>query len=202
VSADQGDDQSGDLSAERRIRRFMAWGGWMFVIGLVLGVGGAATVAISQGAQIAFGADRAEIPEPLTFEAGGGDYQLTLLADPLAIQSPYIGGNNAVANFVCTIDRSDGTTVEVDGGTQLSRVESDLGIEIGGFSAPAGPTTATCAFKDGRDSSFYYYSVAPKSSIVTNVGIAIVVIGVVLLSLGIWLLTRAYSARSGNLKRL
>mgnify|MGYP000334591631 CR=1 FL=1 len=193
---------SDNPSAEPRIRRFMTWGGWMFLIGLVLAIGGAATVAISQGTQVAFGADRAEIPEPLTFDAGGGDYQLTLLADPLAIQSPYIGGNNAVAYFLCTIDRSDGTTVEVDGGTQLSRVESDLGIEIGGFSAPAGPTTATCAFKDGRDSSFYYYSVAPKSSIVTTVGIAILVAGIAVLSLGIWFLSRAYGARSSNLKRL
>ena len=202
MSDNQSDNQGADLSAERRIRRFMLWGSWMFLIGLILGIGGAVTVAISQGAQVAFGADRAKIPRPLTFDAGGGDYQLTLLADPLAIQSPFIGGNNAVANFLCTVDRSDGTSVEVDGGTQFLRVESDLGTEIGGFSAPAGPTTATCAFKDGRDSSFYYYSVAPKSPIVTTVGIAILIAGVVVLGLGILLLSRGYGARSNNLKRL
>jgi len=196
------DDTSDPTPAEARIRKFMVWGSWMFLIGLLLGLGGVAVLALSQTAQIAFGADRAEIPDPLAFDSRGSDYRLTLLADPLAIQTPYIGGNNAVAYFLCTIDLADGTTVEVDGGTQLSRIETDLGIEIGQFTAPAGATTATCAWKDGRDSSFYYYSVASSSSIVTVVGTALLVVGLPILGLGAWLLSRAYSARSSNLKRL
>lgn len=186
---------------DRRLHRFFAWGGWLFLIGLILAVGGGGTVWVAHAAEVAIGADRAEVPEPLTFESHGGDYRLTLLADPLGLRWPY-NGDTAVAELVCTIELSDGTSREVDGGVQLSRLETDVGIEIGDFAAPAGPTTATCVRKDGRESRYFYYSVAETRPLVAIVATSVAILGLAVLAFGSWLLIRGFAARSNNLKRL
>lgn len=161
----------------------------LMLVGIVLTAGGGLTLALSQTAQVAFAADRAEIPEPLTFEAKEGRYRILLLADPLAIQTPF--QNDAEAYFLCEVARADGTAETIDTGSQFMRTETDLGIQLGEFDAVAGPSSVTCRWKDARDSQFYYYSVAPASSIVTTAGAIVLAIGVTALLPAVWLSFRA-----------
>ena len=99
------------------------------VIGLVLTVGGAVTLAVAQNSEAIFAADRGEIPDPLTFDASDGRYRITLLRDPLTPEF-----DNEVARLLCTVDLSDGSQQTIDGAIALTRSESDLGIEIDGRS--------------------------------------------------------------------
>jgi hypothetical protein len=172
----------------------------LLLVGIALTGGGGLTLALSQTAQVALAADRAEIPDPLEFEARDSRYRILLLADPLAIQIPF--QNGAEAYFLCEVVLSDGTIETIDTGTQFMRTETDLGIQLGEFDAVAGPSTVTCRWKDGRASQFYYYSVAPASSIVTIVGGIVLAIGIVALSLAVWLMIRSRTQAVTNKRPL
>lgn len=161
----------------------------LMLAGIALTGVGALTLALSQTAQVALAADRAEIPDPLEFDAKDSRYRILLLADPLAIQIPF--RNNAEAYFFCDVVRSDGTVETIDTAVQFIRAETDLGIQLGEFEAVAGPTSVTCHWKDDRESQFYYYSVAPTSSIVGIVGGVGLAIGIVALLSAISLTIRA-----------
>jgi hypothetical protein len=101
-----------------------------------------------------------------------------LLRDPV---TPNFG--NVEAQLLCTVSLADGSTLSIDTATQLTRAESDLGIELGSFDAVAGAATVTCDWKDGGGSrsSSYPYSVAPSSSVLGIVGVVALVVGLVLL---------------------
>lgn len=174
--------------------------GVLLLAGIALTAGGGLTLALSQTAQVALAADRAEIPEPLEFEARESRYRILLLADPLAIQIPF--QNNAEAYFLCEVALADGSTQTIDTGTQFMRTETDLGIQLGEFDAVAGPATVTCAWKDGRDSQFYYYSVARASSTVTIVGAVVLGVGVIALLIAIRLIIRARTQAVTNRRPL
>jgi hypothetical protein len=153
------------------------------LVGLVLTVGGGITLAVSQNAQIALAADRAEIPDPLNFEARDSHYRVVLLADPLRLHKPFV--NNPEAQFLCTVDHADDTTTTFDTGTLSSRLETDLGTELGAFDTVAGTTSVTCRWKDDRESSSYYYSVARSSPTVSIIGGAALAAGICVLGVAI-----------------
>jgi hypothetical protein len=145
-------------------------------VGLLLTIGGAITLAVSQNSEAVFAADRAEIPEPLTFDTHDGRYRIMLLRDPV---TPNFG--TAEARLLCTVALADGSELSIDTATQATRAESDLGIELGSFDAVAGRTTVACDWKDGGGGRFYYYSVAPSPSVLGIVGVVALVVGLVLL---------------------
>jgi hypothetical protein len=177
----------------KRIGRLAFVGTRLLGISILLALVGGVTIWISGIGQAVFAADRAGVGEALTFEATGGDYQLVLLADPLGIQFPYRA--NPLSGLRCEVETAGGSTIEIDGSRALSRTETDAGVEIGGFTAPAGPTIATCRFIDGGGATNYFYSVAPASSVVGSIATIVLVVGVAGILAGAVMLVLAYQAR-------
>jgi hypothetical protein len=173
--------------------RALRWGGILMVAGILLTAAGGITTAITQTTQVALAADRAEIPDALTFDASASGYRIVLLADPLILRRPFV--NNPQAQFFCDVERADGTTTRIDTGTSAARTETDLGIELGEFDATAGATTVTCRWKDDRETSGYFYSVAPSSSLVGTVALVVLLVGIVTLAAAILLTIRGYLVR-------
>ncbi|MEO8093525.1 MAG: hypothetical protein ABI632_01200 [Pseudolysinimonas sp.] len=161
----------------------------LLLAGILLTAGGAITLGVSQNAEVVLAADRAEIPNPLTFDARDSAYRIVLLADPLDAQIPF--QLNAEAYFLCDIERSDGSTTTIDTASLSSSAETDLGTELGTFDATAGPTTVTCQWKDDRESHFYFYSVAPTSRVLGIVAAVVLVAGLLMLAIAILLIIRA-----------
>jgi hypothetical protein len=178
--------------------RALRWGGILMVAGILLTAAGGITTAVTQTTQIALAADRAEIPDPLTFDATASGYRIILLADPLIVRRPFI--NNPQAQFLCDVERADGTTTQIDTGTSAVRTETDLGIELGEFDATRGSTTVTCHWKDDRESSGYFYSVAPSSSLVETIALVVLIAGLLTLAVAILLTIRGYMVRLRNVR--
>jgi hypothetical protein len=180
--------------------RSLRIGGILMVVGILMTAAGAIATAVGQTAQITLAADRAEIPDPLEFDAKDGGYRIILLADPLAVHNPFV--NNPEAQFFCDVERADGTTAQIDTGSTFIRSATDLGTELGEFDAVAGPTTVTCHWKDDRESHRYFYSVAPSSSIVEVVALIVLIAGLLTLGLAILLTIRGYLIRLRNVRPL
>ncbi|MEO6115895.1 MAG: hypothetical protein ABIP33_05875 [Pseudolysinimonas sp.] len=161
----------------------------LLVVGILLTVGGAVALGVGQNAEVVLAADRAEIPNPLSFSARDSAYRIVLLADPLAAQIPF--QNGAEAYFLCSVERADGSSTTIDTANLSSRAETDFGVELGTFDAVAGPTNVTCRWKDDRDSQFYFYSVAPTSRMVSIAATAALIAGLLALTVAVLLIIRA-----------
>lgn len=151
------------MAAPRLVVRTEPRHGWvkagiaMLVAGVLALIGGAATAWLAQTTQVAFAADRAEIPHPLRF-GGGGRHQLILITDPAYLRHPYVP--NAIAQMDCTVDKPGGERQEIDLGRATARTETSLGEQMAAFETTPGGTTVRCDFADGRRSSNYLYVVA------------------------------------------
>jgi hypothetical protein len=152
------------------------------VVGILMIIGGAGTGWLAQNTQIAFAADRAEIPHPLRFD-GGGRHQLILLADPAYLQRPYVP--NAIAQMDCTVDKPGGARQKIDLSYATYRAETGLGEQMAAFETTPGGTTVVCDFEDGRKSSNYFYVVARARKSVATAAIVLFVAGFVLFGIGL-----------------
>lgn len=162
-----------------RVRRFLAVARAGVIAGGLLTVLGAGTLVVSGFSEAAFASDRAEMGDRLEFESTGATYRLLLLADPLDLRIPFF--TNPEAQILCTAALADGTEAEVDGARALTRTETDAGVEIGQFTAPAGATTVTCALKNDDESVGWFYSVASTSAWLGWAATAALVVGILLL---------------------
>lgn len=162
-----------------RVRRFLAVARAGLIAGAVLTVVGAGALVVSGFSEAAFASDRAEIGDRLEFESTGATYRLLLLADPLNLRIPFFA--NPEAQIRCTATLADGSEVAIDGARALTRTETDAGVEIGQFTAPAGATTVTCALKNDDESAGWFYSVASTSAWLGWAATAALVVGILML---------------------
>lgn len=164
-----------------RRRRSLVLGLWLTLLGVVGLVVGGFVLAGNQAAQVLAAADRAQVPDPLRFEAEDARYTVILLPSPLGVGVP----GDAVAGLACDVVRADGSTVRIRGSRQGLSVETGVGATVGSFDAVAGPTTVTCDFVVGSNSSGYFVSVAEQRPGVTAIGLVGMVGGGLVLALGI-----------------
>lgn len=162
-----------------RVKRFLAVARAGVIAGVVLTVVGAGALVVSGFSEAAFASDRGEMGDRLEFESTGATYRLLLLADPLNLRVPFF--DNPEAQILCTAALADGTEIEIDGARALTRTETDAGVEIGQFAAPAGPTTVTCVLKSDDESVAWFYSVASTSAWLGWAATAALVVGILLL---------------------
>ena len=175
------------VTTERRRRPFIA-GLVCAVGGLVITLAGAVVTWSTQALEVATAEGRAQVGNPIEFDAQDRTYGLILITD-----LTFAGGDREpVQALDCSVLQPDGSVDEVDTGSQAVRVESDTGTEIGSFHGQDGATTVTCSWSDGRNPIGYFYSVAPtheRAELVANILLIAVVlimgVGVVLLIIGI-----------------
>lgn len=145
-------------------------GAWLAIIGAVLAVLGGVTIALLSSPD-ALATARAEVPEPAEFVSNGGTYRVTLLTGQ---------GDHAAAALDCSAYLAGGETVVVG--------STGGGSNGAHFDAPAGITTVTCDFADGRDPQGAIYGVSPSSTPIAGIGIAALVVGLLALGVGAVLL--------------
>jgi hypothetical protein len=153
----------------------------MLAVGVLAVIAGAGTAWLAQTTQVAFAADRAEIPHPLRFD-GGGRHQLILISDPALIQRPYVP--NAIAHMSCTVDKPGGARQTIDLTRATYRNETSVGEQMAAFETTPGGTTVICDFDDHRKSSNYFYVVARARKSVTMATIVLFVAGFLLIGAG------------------
>lgn len=135
--------------------------------------------------------------DPVAFVAGEGHgHEFTIYLDTPG------GGNDVqlereVQSTTCEVERADGSHATVLG--RLQGVASDIGglRSVGGFSAPTGPTTVTCGWRDpgrqdrGRAESRTFVvspgspSTAARGVLWTLAGVAVALAGGAVLAWGI-----------------
>lgn len=133
-----------------RRRRSLVLGQWLTLFGVLALVVGGFVLAGNQAAQVLAADDRAQVPDPMRFEAEDARYTVILLPSPLGAGVP----GDPVAGLACDVVR-------------------------------AGPTTVTCDFVVGSNSSGYFVSVAEQRPGVTALGLVGMVGGGLVLALGI-----------------
>lgn len=164
-------------------------------VGIALVAAGIATTVLggilltgSQAAQVLAPADRAEVPDPLRFDAEARRYSVVLLPDAVGI--PFLA--DPVAQMTCTVTLSDDTEIELRGSRQGVRTDTSAGTSIGDFEAVAGPTRIDCGFTGDPETSRYYVAVAPQRralergaviALATGIGAALVGVGLVIIGL-------------------
>ncbi|MEO5919752.1 MAG: hypothetical protein ABIQ01_01280 [Pseudolysinimonas sp.] len=155
---------------------------------LLIGVGGvvygvAALFAPGTYTQIV------EIPNPIQDDFEAGRYSILLDDDSVADES------DPVSLLVCTIENG-GETQEVKGADLGGFSTETNGDElIGDFTAKAGPTTVTCDFASGRESTDYFYFVQPAAPAAPVATIVLLALGGILLLGAAALILRAVFSR-------
>lgn len=176
---------------ERRRRPLMV-GAVLIALGLALTVIGGLVMTGSQAAQVLAPADRAEVPDPLRFDATERRYSVVLLPDAVGI--PFLA--DPVAEMTCIVTRSDGTEVELRGSRQGVRTDTSAGTSIGDFKAVAGPTQIDCGFNRNPETSRYYVAVAPQRRTLERGALITMVAGIVTAMIGAGLLYVGYRGRA------
>jgi hypothetical protein len=131
----------------------------------------------------------AEIPNSIEQDFEAGNYSIFLDDDSTMDE------NDPVSLLLCTIENG-GETQEVDGADR-GGVSVEVGEDewIGDFTAESGPTTVTCDFANGRESTDYFYFVQPAAPPAPAGTVVLLIIGGVLLLGAAALILRAVFSR-------
>lgn len=160
--------------------------------GLAITLGGAAVAFATQVLEVAAAVGRAEVANPISFEAGNETYGIILLPDATGVSPDQI----PVQNLRCSVLHPDGTTEDVNTSSSNSRLETSAGREVGSFEGRPGTTQVTCAWADGRGSVGEFYSVAETSEVGKVVGAVLLLGGVVVMAVGVVLVIIGVRGRS------
>jgi hypothetical protein len=157
---------------------------------LLLGAGG---IVYGISAIFASGThtETVEIPNSIEADFEAGTYSVWLDDDSTSDE------NDPVSQLVCVIENA-GETHEVRGADRGGvSLESGGDEWVGDFSVAAGPTTVTCDFASGRESTGYFYFVA-QAAPAAPIGTVVLLVlgGILLLGAGL-LILRAVLSRRG-----
>lgn len=176
---------------ERRHRPFVI-GVCCCVAGLAITLGGAAVAFATQALEVAAAVGRAEVANPVRFEATSETYGIILLPDATGVSSDQI----PVQNLRCSVTHPDGTTEEVSTSSSSSRLETSAGREVGSFEGRAGTTEVTCSWADSRSTFGQFYSVAETNEGGRLLGMLLLVGGVLVIGVGVVLVIVGVRGRS------
>lgn len=136
--------------------------------------------------------ETAEIPTSIEAEFEAGTYSIWLDDDST------IDENDPISQLLCVIENA-GETHEVSGADRGGvSLESGGDEWLGDFTVLAGPTTVTCDFASGRESTGYFYFVQPAAPAAPIGTVVLLVLGSgLLLGAGALILRAALSRRAG-----
>lgn len=166
--------------------------GWAAVgIGIVLVVAGAAIGFGSQALQVAAAKGRAQVGNPVTFDADDGKtYAVTLIPEPTT--GDFV--EDRIAQLGCEVDHPDGTTESLDASSATVRTSNSIGIYAVDFEGRGGSTTVLCSWEGPSDLGSYY-AVARTRKATRYLGTGTLVGGIVIGLLGVGALVRGYRGR-------
>jgi hypothetical protein len=130
-----------------------------------------------------------EIPNSIQAEFDAGRYSIFLDGDSTMDEA------DPISSLLCTIE--NGGETQTVSGADRGGVSVEVGEHewIGDFTGKSGPTTVTCDFASGRDSSDYFYFVQPAAPPAPVATIVLLVLGGVLLLGAAALILRAVMSR-------
>lgn len=130
-----------------------------------------------------------EIPNSIEADFDAGRYSIFLDDDSTIDES------DPVSLLLCTVE--NGGEIQEVSGADRGGVSVEVGEQqwIGDFTAQAGPTTVTCDFASGRESTDYFYVVQPAAPPAPVATIVLLVLGGVLLLGAAALILRAVFSR-------
>jgi hypothetical protein len=131
-----------------------------------------------------------EVPTSIEAEFEAGTYSIWLDDDSTSDE------NDPISQLRCVIENA-GETHEVSGADRGGvSLESGGDEWVGDFTVVDGPTTVTCDFASGRESTGYFYFVAPAAAAPIGTVVLLVLGGVLLLGAGLLILRAALSRRA------
>lgn len=151
------------------------------VIGLIGVVGGAAASAVEQVRSSSDPIAESRTPEPLRFEADDETYRVAIDADHESRT------DGIVSSTRCSVERADGSMVDLTGNVQAVGETTGTIGSIGSFEGVVGTTTITCTasddgvryFVDDESALHRYGIVALIAGVVTMiVGTGLILLGV------------------------
>lgn len=151
-------------------------------IGLLTLVGGAGAGAIEQTRSSADPIAESRTPRPLVFDATDETYLVSITGERFGADV------SIVSNTVCTVERADGSSLELDGAIQAIGETTGNIAKVGSFQGVPGATTVTCT----SSSDEVRFIVDTESdlhrlgTIALVVGFVIAIIGTGLILLGVF----------------
>lgn len=172
---------------ERTIRA----GAAAVVLGIALVAIGSVVTAGSQALQVARAQGRAEVGNPIAFDAEAeATYAITVIPEPTT--SDFV--EDRIAQLGCEVEHADGTTEVLDPSSADVRTSTSFGIFATDFSGRAGPTTVRCEWEGPSDLGSYY-AVAETHRATRYLGTGSIVAGIVIGLVGVGALIRGYRGR-------
>jgi hypothetical protein len=141
-------------------------------IGLITLVVGAVAGFVEQTRSALDPEAEGRAPGSLTFDADDDTYIVSVQGERFGADA------TIVANVVCTVTLANGSTIELDGGSQGISEESGNIATVGNFDAVEGPTVIAC--NSPSDIRFF----VDDESAVKELGTVGIIVGAVLLSIG------------------
>jgi hypothetical protein len=155
---------------------------------ILLGIGGIVYGIASLFAPGTY-TETVEIPSSIQADFDAGAYSIFLDGDSTMDES------DPISLLLCTIE--NGGEIQEVSGADRGGVSIEVGEHewVGDFAAKSGPTTVTCDFASGRESSDYFYFVQPATPAAPVAAIVLFVLGGVLLLGAAALILRAVFSR-------
>lgn len=166
--------------------------GWMLIlVGVVLVVIGAAVGFGSQALQLAAAEGRAQVGNPVTFDAeDGATYAITVIPEPTT--GDFV--EDRISQLACEVRHPKGEPQTLDPSSADVRTSNSLGVFATDFEGRSGETTVLCTWEGPSDLGSYY-AVAKTHRATRYVGTGALVGGIVIGLVGVALLVRGYRGR-------
>ena len=173
-----------------RRERSLRWGWGAVGLGIVLVVIGMFVGFGSQALQVAAAKGRAQVGNPITFDAAAGKtYAITLIPEPTT--GDFV--EDRIGQLGCTVEHPDGETEDLDVRSAEVRTSTSIGIFATDFEGRGGSTTVRCEWERGDLGSFY--AVARTHTATRYIGTGALVGGIALGLVGVALVIRGYQGK-------
>jgi hypothetical protein len=174
-----------------RNERALRWGWAAVGIGIILVAIGALIGFGSQAIQVAAAKGRAQVGNPVTFDADGGTtYAITLIPEPTT--GDFV--EDRIAQLDCTAKHPGGDTEVLDVSSAAVRTSNSVGVFATDFKGRGGSTTILCDWGGPSDLGGFY-AVAKTHKATRYVGTGMLVGGIAIGLLGVGLLVNGYKGR-------
>ncbi len=174
-----------------RNERALRWGWAAVGLGIILVAIGSAVGVGSQALQVAAAKGRAQVGNPVTFDAERDKtYGITLIPEPTT--ADFV--EDRIGQLDCTAEHPNGTSEELDVSTAAVRTSNSVGIFATEFEGRGGSTTVLCDWAGPSDLGSFY-AVARTHRATRYIGTGTLIGGIAIGLLGVSLLVRGYRGR-------
>lgn len=169
----------------------LRWGWACVGVGILLVAVGALIGTGSQALQVATAKGRAQVGNPVTFDADEGKtYAITVIPEPTT--GDFV--EERISQLGCAVEHPDGTTEALDASSAEVRTSTSIGIFAVDFEGRGGSTTVRCEWEGPSDLGSFY-AVARANRATRYVGTGILLGGLAVGLVGVGLVIRGYKGK-------